>query len=139
LKTRQNVFEASWLAGLALVANILGTAALFYSFQATSSAFRFIKRDLGNSQYEYRICADEKTLSQVDTMGNTRMSFGPCPLALDPRSAAIVTIEHQSFVSLGFGLLGLGFVIQFFTTGAVSRATRRVLRRMGESEIDKHK
>jgi hypothetical protein len=91
------MFSGPLFASFALIANLVGTVLLFYSFQATSSAFRLIKRDLGNAQLEYRICADELTLSKADTRGNMIMNLGPCPPSLDQRPAAIVTIEHESF------------------------------------------
>jgi hypothetical protein len=127
-----NVFSNPSWTRIALVANLVGTVLLFWSFQATSSAFRLIRLDLGNSTFEYRICADEITISAVNTRGAIFMNMRPCPFSLDKRPVAIVTTEHQALVTVGFIFLLAGFFVQML---AAFPAWSGILRRRKKAAI----
>ncbi|HTV83386.1 MAG TPA: hypothetical protein VME18_12105 [Acidobacteriaceae bacterium] len=92
---------------------------LFYSFQATSSSFRLIRRPVGSGifrqEYEYDICVEDYTLILADpAIGGVGLGHRGCPTTPDDRPAAVVNTEHPFFVTLGFLLILLGFTIQFF-------------------------
>lgn len=102
---------------IALALNLAGMILLFYSFQATSSSFRLIKRPTGGtfqSKYDYEICVENYTLLSTDANGDLTLGHYGCPVTKDDRRAAVVNTEHPDFITLGFLLIVAGFIIQFF-------------------------
>ena len=103
---------------LALALNLTGTLLLFLSFQATSSSFRLIKRHVSEhfkGEIEYSICVEDYTLLSTSGHGGLFMGGAQgCPIAQDDRRAAVVNTEHPLFITTGFSLIVIGFIIQFF-------------------------
>ncbi len=100
---------------IALALNLAGTLLLFYSFQATSSSFRLVSRPQRNAMgvfTEYDICVKDYTLLQTNLHGVGIGHMG-CPTSEDDRPAAVVNTEHPMFITFGFCLIVIGFVIQF--------------------------
>ena len=113
-----SVFGSQKWTRIALVLNVCGAILLFYSFQATSSSFRLIRRT-GNSALthdisEYSICVEDYTLLSTDARRGIFMGHSGCPTAQDDRRAAVVNTEHPTFVTIGFLSIVAGFIIQFF-------------------------
>jgi hypothetical protein len=81
---------------------------LFLAFQATSSNFRTITTTDGNSA----LCVNHKAIMVF--MKNGGM-FGnlACPEWENSRAVAIVNVEHPIFVTIGFLLTAIGFLLQF--------------------------
>lgn len=99
----------------ALLLNLVGTILLFYSFQATSSDMKLVTAPskLFPSQKQYAICVNNFALLLTD--GNSLlMGAHGCPNWADAKPAAVVNIEHPTFVEIGFILLVCGFVLQYF-------------------------
>jgi hypothetical protein len=100
----------------ALLLNLVGTALLFFSFQATSSDFRLVtaKSDsaLAGQQVRYALCVNNYTLIETDAKGRTGLGEYGCPSWADAKPAAVVNIEHPKFVGLGFLILVAGFLLQ---------------------------
>lgn len=94
---------------------------LFYSFQATSSSFRLIRRPVSTGglfrqEYEYDICVEDYTLLMSDpATGGMSLGHQGCPRTEDDRPAAVVNTEHPFLVTLGFLCIVVGFMIQFFS------------------------
>lgn len=102
---------------VALVLNLLGTAALFYSFQATSSNFRLVTTKneiMFGKQEQSALCVYGRALITEYSDGSGSM-FGPCPDIKNSRAAAVVNIEHPSLEGGGFLLLVAGFLLQLFS------------------------
>jgi hypothetical protein len=101
----------------ALFLNLVGTALLFYSFQATSSDFRLVSAIqhsvIAGDLHEYALCVNNYTL--VVTNGQNGVGFGVrgCPDWNNSRSVAVVNIEHPTFEGLGFAILLSGFFLQY--------------------------
>jgi hypothetical protein len=109
------VFASRGWTKAALATNLAGTLLLFYSFQASSSSFRLITRTVDvQSHKSYEICVNDYMLLSTDTKGNMFLGHPGCPAAQDDRPAAVVNIEHPLFVTLGFALIVIGFIIQYF-------------------------
>lgn len=103
---------------IALALNLAGTVLLFFSFQATSSSFRLIQRTVGTgifqTEHEYDICVEDYTLLVTDAHSGVGFGHPGCAVAENDRRVAVVNTEHPSLVTLGFLLITLGFIIQFF-------------------------
>jgi hypothetical protein len=98
--------------------NLAGTLLLFYSFQATSSSFRLVKRQpsgLFSVNSEYSICVEDYTLMSTDARGGVVIGHRGCPTSQDDRRAAVVNTEHPTFITIGFFLIFFGFMILFFS------------------------
>lgn len=96
--------------------NLVGALLLFYSFQATSSSFRLIKRPANSvvgSSPEYDMCVGDYTLLSTQGDDVTLGQHG-CPTTADDRRAAVVNTEHPLFVTIGFLFLVGGFIVEFF-------------------------
>ncbi len=102
---------------IALAMNLTGTLLLFLSFQATSSSFRLVKRNNSlffKTEKEYSICVEDYTLLSTNAQGSVAIGHRGCPSSEDDRRAAVVNTEHPVFITIGFSLILIGFVIQFF-------------------------
>ena len=115
----------AWIARAALVLNFLGTILLVYSFQATTTDFRFIAvRDVtargapnpGGSSYS--ICADKLGLAAIDATGSTYMGAGNCALWDRGNPAAVVLSDHPWLLKVGLGLSAFGCFVQLALTFA---------------------
>ncbi len=128
---------------IALVSNLLGTLLLFYSFQATSSSFRLIKRstsDISGVPSEYAICVEDYTLLSTDAHGSMILGSLGCPKNKDDRPAAVVNTEHPLFITFGFLLIVFGFICQFFAVPepkTVSDLRREIRQLKAEQELQK--
>src|ERR1700691_5183089 len=96
---------------ISLLLNLLGTALLFLSFQATSSNFRLITTSDGRSA----LCVDQRAMLIALPNGGFQMGIQKCPEWENARPAAVVNIERPSFVTLGFICTTLGFLLQFLS------------------------
>jgi hypothetical protein len=112
------VFASRKWTRIALALNVGGTLILFFSFQATSSSFRLIRRPISNglfrNEYDYEICVEDYTFLSTNKRGIILGHEG-CPVASDDRPAAVVNTEHPNFITLGFLMIFSGFFIQFFS------------------------
>jgi hypothetical protein len=104
----------------ALILNLLGTVALFYSFQATSSNFRLVTVKTDSpvaGQFERSaLCIYGHTMIEAGSeRGVWSIGGGPCPDWEHSKAAAVVNIEHPMFESLGFTLVLMGFALQYFS------------------------
>jgi hypothetical protein len=90
-----------------LVLNLLGTVALFYSFQATSSNFRLVTH-----KTESVLAGVEEEVAGKN--GGWKIGGGSCPDWEHAKAAAVVNIEHPMFEGLGFTLVIFGFALQYF-------------------------
>ncbi|MFY9939530.1 MAG: hypothetical protein WAK33_21790 [Silvibacterium sp.] len=102
----------------ALSLNLLGTVALFYAFQATSSNFKLVtvkdRSVLGGTQEQSAICIYGRALIVQNEGGSWSFGGGsPCPDWQHAKAAAVVNIEHPTFEGLGFALLLTGFLLQY--------------------------
>jgi hypothetical protein len=121
----------------ALLLNLVGTIILFYSFQATSSDFRLVTApsraggphppaqmtagpgrvpgsEASRADKQYALCVNNYTLLSSDAASGIRFAYSGCPNWENARPAAVVSIEHPTFVGIGFTLLVLGFGLQYF-------------------------
>jgi len=96
---------------LALILNLVGTVTLFLSFQATSSNFRLITTKDGKSA----LCVDQRAMLIALPGGGWTIGSQQCPDWENARPAAVVNIEKPGFVTLGFILTTLGFLLQFLS------------------------
>jgi len=96
---------------LALILNLAGTVILFLSFQATSSNFRLITTKDGKSA----LCVDQRAMMIATPDGGWTIGAQKCPDWENARPAAVVNIEHPSFITLGFILTTFGFLLQFLS------------------------
>jgi hypothetical protein len=98
--------------------NVAGTFLLFYSFQATSSDFRLVTAKsysvVAGEIKQYALCVNNYTLLETDSRHGIMVGSANCPDWQHARPAAVVNIEHPSFLTIGFSLLFFGFIIQFF-------------------------
>jgi hypothetical protein len=101
----------------ALILNLVGTALLFYSFQATSSDFHLVTAKthsaIAGEITHYALCVNNYTLLESDSKNGLIMGSKGCPSWEQSRPAAVVNIEHPAFEGLGFTILLLGFLIQY--------------------------
>jgi hypothetical protein len=129
----------------ALFLNLVGTALLFYSFQATSSDFKLVtattKSAVAGEIKQYALCVNNYTL--LETNGRTGVGIGmhSCPGWENARPAAVVNIEHPAFEGLGFVLLLLGFLIQYLAVPQprTMAALRLELKKLKAEERQKQK
>jgi hypothetical protein len=109
------VFANRKWAQFALILNLAGTVALFYSFQATSSNFRLVtamsSSAFGTSE-QSALCVYGHAMMTANKAGGWSVGGGRCPDWEHSRAAAVVNIEHPTFEGLGFVLLLAGFLIQ---------------------------
>ena len=115
----------------ALFLNLVGTALLFYSFQATSSDIRLVTAPIDPNQRripatvvaggpgnlgdkQYALCVNNYTLLSSDAASGVRFGVRGCPSWQNAKPAAVVNIEHPTFEGLGFFLLMFGFALQYF-------------------------
>lgn len=102
---------------IALALNVAGGLLLFYSFQATSSSFRLVRRPISaagvlRGSYEYDICVENYTfLATEPEAGAVELGHAGCPTPEDDRPAAVVNTEHPNFITIGFLTILLGFII----------------------------
>ncbi len=94
---------------IALTLNLLGMVLLFLSFQATSSNFKFVTTP---EKLSY-MCVYDKAFFVRSPEGGLSMGVFDCPQKA--RAAAIVNAEHPAFIFIGFGLSGLGFLLQLLS------------------------
>jgi hypothetical protein len=102
----------------ALFLNLLGTVALFYSFQATSSNFRLVTQKthsaLAGEQERSALCVYGHSLVTGGSSGEFwSIGGGACPDWEHAKAAAVVNIEHPMLVGLGFLMIAAGFVLQY--------------------------
>lgn len=97
-------------ARIALLLNLAGTTLLFLSFQATSSDFRLVSTSDGR----YALCVDRTALIIKEPKG-FGIGYTVCPDWEHSKPAAVVNVEHPSFVTLGFIASILGFLLQLMT------------------------
>jgi hypothetical protein len=123
-----------------LILNLAGTALLFYSFQATSSNFRLVRRTsvVSNDVEESAICVYGRTMMLAYKQRGWAIDGGsPCPDWEHSKAAAVVNIEHPLFEALGFLTLLAGFLLQYLSvphskTIAEMRAELRAARRASQ-------
>ena len=96
---------------LALILNLAGTVILFLSFQATSSNFRLITTKDGKSA----LCVDQRAMMIATPDRGWLIGAQQCPDWENARPAAVVNVEHPSFITLGFILTTFGFLLQFLS------------------------
>lgn len=101
----------------ALFLNLVGTALLFFSFQATSSDFRLVTAKthsaVAGEMDEYALCVNNYTLLATDAHSGLYLGRRGCPDWSHARPAAVVNIEYPVLEGLGFVILLLGFLIQY--------------------------
>jgi len=99
----------------ALGINLAGTAILFFSFQATSSDIKLVTAPskISPTEKQYAICADGRALI-ISSGDGVAIGMHNCPNWENARPAAVVNIEHPTFVGIGFGMILLGFLLQYF-------------------------
>jgi hypothetical protein len=104
--------SAAWVR-VSLCLNLAGTIILFFSFQATASDFRLITTRDGKAA----LCVSQYAVF-ISSEGGRELSLGhkTCPDWDNGKPAAVVNVEHPRFVTLGFILLMLGFVMQLLST-----------------------
>lgn len=110
------MYESRKWTRIALALNLAGTLLLFYSFQATSSSFRLIRRPVSQifqGDMEYSICVADFTLLSTTGQGSVAIGHAGCPTSKDDRRAAVVNTEHPVFITLGFFLIVVGFISSF--------------------------
>jgi hypothetical protein len=111
------VFGSRKWTRVALALNLAGTLLLFWSFQATSSSFRLLKRHVSPhfpTAVEYSICVEDYTLLSTNAHGEVFIGGNGCPTSEDDRPAAVVNTEHPLFITIGFCCILIGFITQFF-------------------------
>ncbi len=104
----------------ALFLNLVGTAMLFYSFQATSSDIRLVtatSRSVLSAEplKQYALCVNNYTMIETDSRSSVRIGSNGCPDWEKSKPAAVVNVEHPRFVGLGFVILMAGFLLQYFS------------------------
>lgn len=100
----------------ALILNLLGSVALFYSFQATSSNIKLVsvKTNSALGSYEQSaLCVYGKSMMTATQTGGWTIGGGPCPDWEHAKAAAVVNIEHPALEGIGFLLLVAGFLMQY--------------------------
>ena len=101
----------------ALFLNLVGTAVLFYSFQATSSDFKLVtdvsESAIGGEIKQYALCVNNYTLLETDSHRSVSIGHQGCPNWQSARPAAVVNVEHPAFIEIGFITLLLGYLIQY--------------------------
>ena len=105
------MFATRGWARFALLCNLLGTVLLFLSFQATSSDFKLITTSDGRSA----LCVHNRALLIFLPNGGWQLGARECPEWEHARPAAVVNIERPMFVTIGFSLTTLGFLLQFLS------------------------
>ncbi|WP_157477243.1 hypothetical protein [Granulicella tundricola] len=63
---------------------------------------------------EFSICVEDYTLLSTNARGGVMMGHSGCPKGEDDRPAAVVNTEHPAFITTGFIMIVIGFIIQFF-------------------------
>jgi len=103
----------------ALLLNLIGSLLLFYSFQATSSDFRLITATttsaIGGEIKEYALCVDNYTLLQSNAQNEMVLGHRGCTEWANSKPAAVVSIEHRSFIGIGFVFTLAGFLLQLLS------------------------
>jgi len=94
---------------IALFSNLLGAVLLFLSFQATSSNIRMLTTSDGRTA----MCVQNRGTLITFPDGKIVIGESKCPDWEHSRPAAVVSIEHPLFVTIGFVLTALGFLLQF--------------------------
>ena len=105
------MFASRGWARIALLCNLLGTVLLFLSFQATSSKFRLITTSDGRSA----LCVYNRAYIVTSENGEWSMGTFNCPEWEHAKAVAVVSVEHPIFVTIGFVLATLGFLLQFLS------------------------
>jgi hypothetical protein len=103
---------------IALILNLAGTALLFYSFQATSSDFRLVTattHSVMGEFHQYALCVNNYTVVETDSQHGIRLGQINCPDWAHSKPAAVVNIEHPTFVGIGFIILLAGFLLQYLS------------------------
>jgi hypothetical protein len=103
----------------ALLLNLIGTALLFFSFQATSSDFKLVTAKshsvLGGDSTLYALCVNDYALLVTSSHNDLGFGHPGCPAWDMARPAAVVNIEHPMFEGLGFLILLCGFFLQYLS------------------------
>jgi hypothetical protein len=102
------VFASRGWMRVALLFNLVGTALLFFAFQATSSNINIVQSDDGSTTF----CIGHSGF--IRHMPDGRLGLlGECPPPTrGSRPISVVNIEHPFFVTLGFLFTVMGFTIQ---------------------------
>jgi len=103
------VFASRGWMRFALLCNFLGAVLLFLSFQATSSNFKLITTSDGRSA----LCVNNRALLTSHPGGAFSLGSSTCPEWEHARPAAVVNVERPAFVTMGFILTLIGFILQF--------------------------
>jgi uncharacterized membrane protein len=105
------VFSSPAWQKAALLLNLLGTVVLFLSFQATSSNVKIVRAPDGRTA----LCVDARGLVVDVPPAGLQLGTHSCPDWENARPAAVINIEHPMFITIGFLLISLGFLIQFLS------------------------
>jgi hypothetical protein len=94
-----------------LFSNLLGTALLFFSFQATSSNLKIVT----TSDYaRTAVCVNGRGLIVSNPNGTEELG-GACPEWEHARAAAVVNIERPDLLTIGIILILTGFLGQYLS------------------------
>ncbi len=111
----------------ALLLNLLGSALLFLSFQATSSKVKIVTTSDGRTA----MCMDHTALFVAQ--GSGFIIGTGCPEMENSRPVAVVTIERPFLVTLGFTLITLGFLLQYLAV-PTPKTTAQIRRELKEAQ-----
>lgn len=93
----------------ALFLNLLGGVLLFYSIQVTSSKISIVNGVDGSTS----LCWNNLAFISASPNGRWVIA-GPCPVAANRQQTAVIATEHPTFIRLGFLLVLIGFLIQYW-------------------------
>ena len=92
--------------------NLAGAVLLWLSFQATSSNLKIVT----TIDHRTALCSGGRALIVDDPIHHgTSFGLSRCPEWENARPAAVVNVELPFLVTLGFILLLLGFLVQYFS------------------------
>ncbi|HEX4487065.1 MAG TPA: hypothetical protein VH088_12405 [Terriglobales bacterium] len=97
------------LAQVSAVLNLLGALLVFFSFQATSNDFILVSTPDGEAAF----CVGGKAM--FGTFNKGLLINTDCPKGKNFKPTAVVVNDSPYLGYLGWGLLGLGFILQFFS------------------------
>jgi hypothetical protein len=107
------VFATRGWARFALLCNLTGAVLLFLSFQATSSSVKILSSNR-SGDLSIAVCINGRAIMGSFPDGRWFMGAGACSdnpaLA---RSVAVVSVERPAFVTIGFILTTIGFLLQY--------------------------
>lgn len=102
------MFSSRGWMRLALIFNLLGTALLYLSFQATSSTVKIMTDSRGFTA----ICMNQTAVIVTGLNGSALFGGGFCKPGPESKPIALVTIERPLLIYTGFAILLAGFLIQ---------------------------